>query len=111
MLKPALGMARSKRRAGTLPNRKVGPGCVFQEVGRSHQTSIQSIKAMVAIKFSSALGERSCTGVKKKRAMTAILPAIGASPNNQGSRRPKDVLTIQSRMYEPVRALQIAPLT
>ena len=104
-------MARSKRRAGTLPNRKVGPGCVFQEVGRSHQTSIQSIKAMVAIKFSSALSERSWTGIRKKRAMTAILPTIGASPNNQVSRRLKDVLAIERHMYEPSRAMQIAAFT
>src|SRR5215469_8305356 len=104
-------MARSKSKAGTLPNRNVGPGCVFQEVGRSHQTSTQSIKAMVAIRFSSVLSERPSTGVKKKRATTARLPAIGASPNNQVSRRLKDVLATERHRYEPSRAMQIAAFT
>ena len=93
------------------PKRNVGPGCVFQQVGRSHHTSIHSINAMVAIKLSSAVRERSFAGVKKKMMATALLPAIGASPNNQGSSRLKGVLAIERHMYAPSRAMQVAAFT
>ena len=63
-LNPMPDKARSRRMSGTQPKMKVGPGCAFQEVGRIHHTSKESIIAVVAIADSIVVRERSYAGVR-----------------------------------------------
>jgi hypothetical protein len=47
-LKPIFGNARRRRIRGAIPKKNVGPGCVFQQEGRSHHTSVERIRAVIA---------------------------------------------------------------
>src|SRR5436853_714143 len=94
--------------AGAMPSRNAGPACVLQQDGRNHQIATQSQSSAVAIYSSNKTSERIFSGVCRKRAVTKIPPAIGATRKKVRSQCCRGVRVAERQIKLPSSALLAA---
>src|SRR6266849_6144034 len=93
---------------GAMPSRNAGPACVLQHDERNHQIAAQSQSSAVAIYSSSKTNECILSGVRRKKIVARIPPAMGARRKKIRSQRCKGVRAMERQIKLPSSALLAA---